>query len=392
MTNEDLYRAMTHTDPAYLEQSEQTVCPGRRALPKILIAAAAVAVLTCTAFAIPAVRNYILGLTSHQTYAAAVAETPGGREKAYVGVVDVTPEVDIPADAPETIETFYVPLYLAEHWEAVPREQNRETPAARSDTWLQWQSADGDVVSFWQTACPGYEGQYPYDTVPTGYEDDYEIGEVQYGGLNLWCITVRPSQAETAEGAETLEGFRKFYWSDGQYLFMLETPYDMGDGVLEQIFASVAPVEDLTPYERVEYVAAPEIVSPETQESAWLPSETPEGFALKLGTVVYGCYEFYWEKGDMDATLELLQRDGWDEGTIQQWETTTAEHTKEVVTIGDWEVTIYAREGKTEAMWQTETCNYLLTSRGREALSSADVIQVIESLEIVPDPEAWLTE
>lgn len=393
MTNEDLYRILAHADPVYLAHSEAIVRRQSRVIPRILATAAVVAVLTCTAFAIPAVRNYILGLIPNQTHTAAVVETPSGREAAYVGVLDVTPDVTIPEDAPEFLETYYVPTYLAAHW--TPVVQERYAPQTqRRDVLLQWQSEDGAVISFRQDACPGYDGSWAYDTLPTGYDDHYTIAQAQYGGLTLWTIAVGPSQAETAEGMEQFDGYRKFYWSDGQYLFSLETAYDTSDTLLEEIFSSIRAVEDLAPYESVDYVEPPAVTEPEAHEIVRIPTFIPEGFQLDMGTLAWGCYEFYWTKPLEDGTritLELVQREDWDEGTIQQWETTTEPHTKAVATVGDWTVTIYAREGKTEALWQTEDCNYVLTSRGPEALPAEEVLRVIESLEIVDDVTPYLT-
>lgn len=392
MTNEDLYRVLAHVDPAYLEHSERTMVRQHRALRSALAAAAVIAVLTCTAFAIPAVRSYLMGLASRQTHTAAVADIPGGQERAYTGLLEVYPEITIPDSAPQFLETFYVPLYLAQNWQSVPKQTTNQT-AERVSTFLQWQSEDGAVVSFCQEACPGYHGDYAFEIVEIGYQNSYTISRTQYGGLDLWTVAVGPSQAETADGLAADEGFRKFYWSDGLYLLSLETPYDAEDALLEQIFASVSVVDDITLYEDIEYVEPVQTDgATEPAAAVWFPAELPEGFALESGILAgktRACYEFVWVDSS-GGTLELRQMEDWEDGAIRSWETMTQEHTKEVVTVGGWEVTVYSAAGwKTEAMWQTEDGYYDLVSRG--ALTPEALVQVIESLEILEDPAPYLT-
>ncbi|MBQ3215556.1 MAG: hypothetical protein IJB11_05495, partial [Oscillospiraceae bacterium] len=43
-------------------------------------------------------------------------------------------------------------------------------------------------------------------------------------------------------------GERKFYWSDGDYLFCLQVPCDFTDAQLEEMVTSVQLVEDIKPY------------------------------------------------------------------------------------------------------------------------------------------------
>ena len=352
MTNENLYVAMAHVDPEYLEHSERKVRPQVKTARRALLAAALVAALTCTAFAIPAVRNMILGLEEQQVQLATVAETPSG-EHAYQSVLDVTLNLDL-RNGPETLEQAYVPLWLAENWEAVEQERYSSAPQTRRDSYLVWQSAAGETVSFRQSTAPGYPGEYAFDTIGVGYGGQYESGQVTYGGLDLWQIAAAPSQAENGD---THVGVRKFYWSDGAYIFTLETGYGVSTEILERIFGSITAVEDLADYENVTYVEYVEPEEPETQKTVWYPAWLPEGMEPCYGGIVDGCYEFYWAmetEADARVSLELLQRLDWDEGNIQNWETTSSQEvTKETVTIQGWEVTIYASEHKAEAMWQT---------------------------------------
>lgn len=274
----------------------------------------------------------------------------------------------------------------------MPKQTTNQT-AERVSTFLQWQSEDGAVVSFCQEACPGYHGDYAFEIVEIGYQNSYTISRTQYGGLDLWTVAVGPSQAETADGLAADEGFRKFYWSDGLYLLSLETPYDAEDALLEQIFASVSVVDDITLYEDIEYVEPVQTDgATEPAAAVWFPAELPEGFALESGILAgktRACYEFVWVDSS-GGTLELRQMEDWEDGAIRSWETMTQEHTKEVVTVGGWEVTVYSAAGwKTEAMWQTEDGYYDLVSRG--ALTPEALVQVIESLEILEDPAPYLT-
>ena len=114
MTREGLFAAIGEGSEARLEKCESTTKRGgKRILLRCGLAAAVVAALAATVFAIPAVRNALFG-------GKAEMEQTGGIYGAEYGVEDryyddsyaVRLDIAVSPDAPDTIETYYIPMEL----------------------------------------------------------------------------------------------------------------------------------------------------------------------------------------------------------------------------------------------------------------------------------------
>ena len=178
MTNLDLISAIGAAECQDLERSEQ-VRSGRRQTiaTRILIAAAVIAMLSTTVFAVPAIRNALFGAKASNVSISGIFVTEGKPADVRHSVVDVSLDVRMDPDAPQTLEAFYVPMLPAEQWEPIPLSvTTEETDVFQIDDLLQWKDPGGNYVLFRQVACPDCDADYPFDSVSTGF--DVLVGRV----------------------------------------------------------------------------------------------------------------------------------------------------------------------------------------------------------------------
>ncbi|MDR0889784.1 MAG: hypothetical protein LBM28_03940 [Oscillospiraceae bacterium] len=253
MKAEDLFRAIGEAKPEYLEDSEKSKKFHGNAARRIALIAAALTALCVTAMAFPAVRSWITGASLRETQSSTILVHSDGSQITMQGRAGVQLALEMPADAPATVETYYVPLYLAENWTPT---QNRVddiaayTQLASDRSYLGWWQGE-QWVNFTQYAAPGYAGDYDFDSVELGYNAKYSSGEKHLSGLDLQYIIVEPSSLSTEEYTAYDGGSQKYYWSDGSYIFVLECNFAMDDAQLTRIFDSITAVESIAPYQNL---------------------------------------------------------------------------------------------------------------------------------------------
>ncbi len=209
---------------------------------KILIAAAVIALLVTTALAAPAVLDAINGGHT-ELFRSGVGkpdDLPGG-DKTYDGY-NVHLDVTLNPDAPDDILVHYLP--------EVPEKYRQyagfKTEIERLYVWSAsaeprgFDSEDGIVFyqwpgGFWNDrAEKGIDWAY-WITVPEGEKPQER--KVELGGVNGYLV-------ESSYGY----GSRIFWWSNGDYMFMLEVPDEYTDAQLAALVESVHEVEDIGPY------------------------------------------------------------------------------------------------------------------------------------------------
>lgn len=399
MTNHDLFLALNYVRPEYLACSEAEGKQPRRIPRRLALTAAVAALLACSVLAGITVANHIKNARSEQTNRPAAIHDLQGTVQIYEGMADISLSLHLMEERPAKIEAFYVPLYFAENWEmeAQIRPAHQENREAYLDTRLMWQDGAGGYAEFTQcivdARIPADCAEYPFDCVSTGYNESCQTENLQLGQYSLFCVTVPPSSAELDNQTVCHDGLRKFYWSDGNYLFTLEVSYDVSDAVVEQALESLTTVPDITTYETVHYID-PEPVAYEAQITTLVPREVPDGWQQLYGEVAPdGCYNFAW-RGEADNwNLELTQvRTGSQTGLLREWETTTEDCAKFTYTIQSWDVVIYQRENKLQAFWHVGEADYVLTLRGRGEHAVDDMVAFIDNLELTDTPETWLME
>ena len=401
MTNHELFLALNHTRTEYLEQSEQAIVKKRRGPVRLVLIAAVAALLTGSVLAGILMTNHIDRAEQVQTNSPAVVQDLDGRVQVYEGFADVNLTLAMSEERPAQIETFYVPLYFAEHWqmEEQVRPGHQENRTVYQDTRLMWRDEENNRAEFTQhvvdASIPADCAEYPFDGVSTGYHDTCRMEHVQLGQYTLFCVTVPPSSAE-ADG-QTLyhEGLRKYYWSDGDYLFTLEVSYGVPDETVHQALDSLGAVSDITDYELVTYLKD-EPVLPETQTTMLVPTRLPADWTQYYGYLApSGCYELAWNPGSdsgFAGILELTQVPVDSQtGLVREWETTVEPVEKQVCTVRDWQVTVYSRENKVQAIWHAGEADYVLSVRGIGTQMDA-VLDFIGCLELTDTPENWLME
>ena len=89
MTNHELFLALNHTRTEYLEQSEQAIVKKRRGPVRLVLVAAAAALLTGSVLAGILMTNYIDRAEQVQTNCPAVVQDLDGRVQVYEGFADV---------------------------------------------------------------------------------------------------------------------------------------------------------------------------------------------------------------------------------------------------------------------------------------------------------------
>lgn len=238
MKKEQLFEAIGELDEAMLAETEAGEKRAKRIGWRVTLVAAIVAGLAVTAGAAPLIRNALLGgklETDDTAYFTPTNPTTGESHQEQRHAI--TLEVEFNADAPKSIETYYITPEIPAEFEQFHGHIYKDAMCALYG-WIV-EGTDRDI--FFEQQAGG--------SVDAG---DLEVsvytlpGQVPQHGLR----TIAGIQGYLIE-KETLGndyGERIFCWSDGDYLFKLQVPCDYTDAQLEAMVASVQPVEDITPY------------------------------------------------------------------------------------------------------------------------------------------------
>lgn len=258
MTNHDLYRAIGEVDDVYLLECETR--PVRRVSRRFGLIAAVVA-LMLTACAAPVIIQTFdkvqSGNRSENGYDYVIYEYDNGSKTPsaiYYRSSDAEIEVSVNEDAPEKMETQYIPLQLLEYCDLEDYEQ--------TDTSLSL-TLSTSVPQIGRTSCVQYR-QYVLSesgtvTVPNilGYME-WEKSTKTYGDVTALEFAGLASYMETVDGERIhFEGnplptmtVKIIFWSDGNYLYCLKFPitYKLTNSVVEGIVTSLTAVEDISEY------------------------------------------------------------------------------------------------------------------------------------------------
>lgn len=384
MKPEDLYRAIGNALPEYLEHSERESSHRCSMTLRICIAAALVLVLSLTAVAVPYIRNYISSVAVRQTHAVTVILDKSG-ESVLGAHADISLDTKLRSNAPATLESFYIPMYLAEHWQPCTQYRNREDYGHEvSGLSLRWEKGDGLYLVFTQLAQPGYTGDYPISGIDLGYADTYSVETRNFGWHKVQAVVVPPSQLEDLVD----EGRQKFFWSDGDYIFSMEVNYDMSDALLEEIFQSISKVETVEDYMRIEYIS-PTASEPMAVDSPMMPAYIPDGWIQSIGgRQPDGSYLYLWNLQDelsVMSALEYVQTADTEFLELKQrdWFSSVEEYETETETINGCTFTIYIGNSDTQLLWRSEGYSFCLTSSGPNRLCADELVAIAKSVHTV---------
>jgi len=362
MKTEDLILSIGGVSPEFLEQSETVPPKKRKTVLRIAFLAAAVIALGVTVAAFR--RGHIFGMELKKTHNAVIL-----KDDTFSASADIILDVKMADDAPSTLEEHYLPLLSSQGWENTMCSTNRFSSR------IEWKKGTNYVI-FRQLAQPDYTGQYSIDTVDLGYDANYKSGEECICGVDVFTVTVEPSQTPPDPGR------RKHYWSDGRYVFILEVDYTMEKSIREAVFESIAQVnieEYLIDASEAESIA----VECETVETPMRPTEIPQGWIEAGGGLQPdGSYTYYWHlasEGVPTSVMEFVQTKdvSYYDSVVIDWERRTDAFTKGMQDG----ICIYTAQGQTQVLWKSGGYYFSLDSAGENPLSAQELLVLAKSVE-----------
>lgn len=257
MKEHDLLAAVGGVDDRFLEELEQT--PARR-LPRHFGLIAALIALLLTACAAPAVIQSFDKVRSGKR-----AEEGGGyqirrysagsktEEDSYFVFTGVSLEVDVAPDAPDTIETRYLPLELLEYCRMEEySETETELSVMLSMKVPEYDRAYG--ICYRQYVLPK-DGNVQIEGILDSLE--WEASTKTYGDVTAMEFQGLASYRNSDGDLLLYDGnylalilTKQIFWSDGNYLYYLKFPitYRINDDVIEKIVTSLTAVEGISEY------------------------------------------------------------------------------------------------------------------------------------------------
>ena len=401
MNVHELYDAIGQADEVYVAHSEQTVTRGRRIGLRVgLIAAVLIAALSFTAAASPAFREWLFGV--HELHEEQIAR-PVAIEGEDFGVfsegkLEIRPEVDLIEGYPTTIETFYVPTVLAESWRPgviCADDPDGYIEHLREECCLYWDDPNADpprAVRFCQ-----YTGRYleldtPMTWINIGYhqgDSGYHIEEIELAGIPMQHVRVEASSVELDHGFASSSGADYYFWTDGSYIFSLGLPLDTELSLVEDVVASLAPVDDITQYLDLRKDEGMVLVDEPPLTVRYQPTWIPEGWVqLDTSKSQEPWYAaFAWKKEGPGTSILTMQQTTVEDYSVSiefTWQSGMEEYKKTSVQIGTVEASLYESESRIQLLLPLEDSVIELETYGPQKLSIEEIIQIAEQLKPIP--------
>ena len=214
-----------------LEMTRERKTNGCGALRKILIAAVAVMLIATTVFAASAIHNALVGGSlENESMSFTLMDNGNGELNRYKVWLDV----DMNEDAPESIETYYMPVLTDEYQQYFGYVYQQ---SATAFMWTYGVDCWEDEVRFWQTAGGAFEEDKEIACVYMLPEDMPEAKMVDLNGVQGYLV-----------GDSFGYGSKSFFWSDGDYLFQLDVPNEYTNDDIARLLESIVDVENIEPY------------------------------------------------------------------------------------------------------------------------------------------------
>lgn len=238
MKREDLFEIIGQLEEMRLERSESTMAMGKKRIAwKLMLVAAIIISLATSVLAIPELRGALFGGKLETENAILTTDGAGYSDKVVLHYISL--DVEMHENAPKKIETFYVPAMSSEYEQSNGR-------AYAGCLLHSWETPDG-TVTFDQTAGALYIQNQYVECVDAVYVDPDHIPEAELtelGGVQGFLLEVEPFVL----GGYEHTGAKKFFWSDGDYLFRIDFPYDYSSQQMEVWISSIREVKDIESY------------------------------------------------------------------------------------------------------------------------------------------------
>lgn len=256
MTREDLFAAigdveesrlargenMSSSNVTHLEGNEMTNAtkrPKGRILRNTLVAALIVVMLATTVLAAPIVYRAVFGTVTdtYEMYTPTDAAGNSDRKDSH----EIELEIELNEDAPEDIETYYVPNIPEKYVQSFGFAYSGMEFDGVDIAVYGWDIPDSEKmgIMFYQRTKESYDHGANVISVSTLPGEEPEMKQIELGGVEGLLI-LSPN--------ETQWGRKYFCWSDGDYLFYLRVTYDFTEEQIGEMVASVRAVGDARPY------------------------------------------------------------------------------------------------------------------------------------------------
>lgn len=235
MKKETLFEAIGGLDEAMIAET----APKRRTVGlRVALVAAIIAGLGLTAGAAPLIRNALKSGSVETNQLDAFTPTDPVSGNSYeIRTHDIRVEIELDEQAPETIETFYIP--------EIPQGYEQYHGAVYNENSMLhcvWKTEAGydQDITYWQIARHSYDPDEIVAAIATA-PGGKPIAEMRsYAGIEGYYVQQDP----VAE----LPGSRMFFWSDGSYLYRLELPYAYTDTQMEETITSLSQISQIDSY------------------------------------------------------------------------------------------------------------------------------------------------
>ena len=236
MTELDLLQAVGGIQESYLQVAERTASSARtgRGLWRLGLAAAILSMLSLTAAAVQLFSGTVLRSEKPYEYISIYGEN----HITAIGDYEVRLQLAPAEDAPNTLQTTYLPAALMEDYPSgwcVMGDYGLRY-------WNRFRMRDGTYanIRYEQYVLPvPKDGTYgaPCRCIPGAR---VESSVTEYGGIPVLELIF---QGE----AYPQGGSRQLYWTDGNYIFYLMVPYELDAGAYEELITTLEAA-DVTPY------------------------------------------------------------------------------------------------------------------------------------------------
>ena len=183
------------------------------------------------------------------------------------------------------------------------------------------------------------------------------------------------------------EGRQKLYWSDGEYIFIMEINYDMSDKLLAEIFASIEQVESLAPYQNLVPAEDVEIRELPPISELKFPTEIPEGWEqTRQSENPISEYNSYWKfasETEQRSVIEFTQTtdEEYYDSVLFLWAASVKNYTEESKMIGDICYTVFVSENQIQIIWQQDGYFFSLDNAGMNLATLDDLLAMAQSVE-----------
>ncbi len=216
-----------------LEMTEKSEKQPSRLLPKVLLVAAIIALLTTTAFAASAIFHALKGGDTEFISGGWYAPTGSPYNKGPYDAYEVYIDIEIDPDAPKTIEMCYMPEMRDNYVPYFGAELN----GVNQFGWTNGLRNYDDEILFFQFAGGMIDLNDPVAClhIPAGENPKTTLTDLE--GISGYLVE-----------DPMFYGRRWFYWTDGQYVFQLAVPDEYSEEQLTEIVKSVHYVPSIEPY------------------------------------------------------------------------------------------------------------------------------------------------